>query len=89
VERTPLNNDSVEIEGECALAMAQAVIDRAIKECGIPEAEIQEECMADLTKVRQGGHDLTFREFGRIMRACGLEYSFEAKGAKSDDRQLS
>lgn len=64
---------------ECALAMAQAAIDKAIRESGITRRAVATEmdrAPAFLRKIMAGDHDLTVKTLARAVAACGFEIRF-------------
>jgi DNA-binding phage protein len=76
----PRHPDNLGIVEECALALAQCVVQRAIIQSGLSKAEIARRLgvhHSTITKSLKGEHNLTVKTMARVLWACGVRMRIE------------
>ena len=74
-----LTADELEQYEEIAIAMAQSEMECAIEKSGLQRSEVAETMgrpRSFISKIMNGGHNLTIRTMARLFAACGLELRF-------------
>lgn len=74
------NDYDVDVVVESSLAMAQATIQKAMRESKIRNAELAERLdrpRSFISKMLSGSHNLTVKTLARAMAACGYELTWQ------------
>lgn len=87
------NKEEIEIQGETALVMAQSTMQQTLNISGLKLSILYDRGIKNiddgkLSELFMGHYDLTVKEMGRFIAACGYELKFGVtKQKKTHDRR--